>query len=124
MNHASGFCIPVSALSMHNYGMYIIAIGWLYVTLLVAANEPTVVSGVISFLFYGLLPCSLLLWISGSKVRRQRRAYREAQLARSTQPDQAGHPTGNPITPEGEETLAVRKGAESAAENGSNTSKP
>ncbi|PKO33581.1 MAG: hypothetical protein CVU34_11510 [Betaproteobacteria bacterium HGW-Betaproteobacteria-7] len=57
--------------------MYIIAIGWLYVTLLVAVNEASVIAGIISFLFYGLLPCGLLLWISGSKVRRQRRAYRE-----------------------------------------------
>lgn len=72
---------------MHNYGMYIIAIGWLYVTLLVAVNEASVIAGIISFLFYGLLPCGLLLWISGSKVRRQRRAYREhlaaAQAAES-----------------------------------------
>jgi hypothetical protein len=58
--------------------MYIVAIGWLYVTMLVAVNEPTVVAGIISFLFYGLLPCGLLLWISGSKVRRQRRRYRES----------------------------------------------
>lgn len=57
--------------------MYIVAIGWLYVTLLVAVNEPTVVSGVISFLFYGLMPCALLLWLGGTKVRRQRRAHRE-----------------------------------------------
>ena len=57
--------------------MYIIAIGWLYVTLLVAVNEASVIAGIVSFLFYGLLPCGLLLWISGSKVRRQRRAYRE-----------------------------------------------
>ena len=61
--------------------MYIIAIGWLYVTVLVAANEPSVIAGIISFLFYGLLPCGLLLWMSGSKVRRQRRAYREKLLA-------------------------------------------
>ena len=57
--------------------MYIIAIGWLYVTVLVALNEPTVVSGIISFLFYGLLPCGLLLWLAGSKVRRQRRRHQE-----------------------------------------------
>ncbi len=57
--------------------MYIIAIGWLYVTLLVAVNEASIIAGIISFAFYGLLPCSILLWISGSKVRRQRRAYRE-----------------------------------------------
>ena len=35
--------------------MYIVAIGWLYVTVLVALNEPTVVSAIISFLFCGLL---------------------------------------------------------------------
>jgi hypothetical protein len=37
----------------------IIVIGWLYVTILVAANEPTILSGIISFLFYGALPCRL-----------------------------------------------------------------
>ena len=58
--------------------MYIIAIGWLYVTLLVAANEATIVAGIISFAFYGLLPCSLLIWFSGSRVRRERRKYRES----------------------------------------------
>ena len=66
--------------------MYIVAIGWLYVTLLVAANEPSVVAGIISFFFYGLLPCGLLLWISGSKVRRQRRRYRE--LLANQRPDE------------------------------------
>jgi hypothetical protein len=58
--------------------MYIVAIGWLYVTLLIAANEPTIVTGIVSFIFYGLLPCSLLLWLAGSKARRQRRAHRES----------------------------------------------
>jgi len=58
--------------------MYIVAIGWLYVTLLIAVNEPTVVAGIISFLFYGLMPCSLLLWLGGAKARRQRRAHRDS----------------------------------------------
>ena len=55
----------------------IIVIGWLYVTVLVAANEPTIVSGIISFLFYGALPCGIILYLSGSKIRRQRQRYRE-----------------------------------------------
>ena len=58
--------------------MYILAIGWLYVTLLVAATEGRLVAGAISFLFYGLLPCAIIIWMSGSKVRRQRQAYRES----------------------------------------------
>ena len=59
--------------------MDIVAIGWLYVTVLVALNEPTVVSGIISFLFYGLLPCGLMLWLAGGKVRRQRRTAQESR---------------------------------------------
>lgn len=57
----------------------IIVIGWLYVTILVAANEPTVISGIISFLFYGALPTGLILYFATSKVRRQRREFIEAQ---------------------------------------------
>lgn len=69
---------------MHNPAMYIIAIGWLYVTLLIAANERSVFLGIISFVFYGLLPCGILLWMSASKVRRQRQAYREMLAQKET----------------------------------------
>ena len=69
---------------MHNPAMYIIAIGWLYVTLLIAANERSVFLGITSFVFYGLLPCGILLWMSASKVRRQRRAYREMLAQKET----------------------------------------
>lgn len=62
---------------MHNWRMYIVAIGWLYVTALVALNEPTFIYGIISFLFYGLFPAALLLWLGGSRMRRQRQRYRE-----------------------------------------------
>jgi len=55
----------------------IIVIGWLYVTVLVAANEPSIIAGIISFLFYGALPCGLLLYFAGSRVRRERRLYKE-----------------------------------------------
>jgi len=67
----------------------IIVIGWIYVTLLVAANEATLVAGIISFLFYGALPCSLVLYFAGSRVRRERRRYREQMLARQAR-DSAG----------------------------------
>ncbi len=50
--------------------MYIIAIAWLYVTVMMAATEKTVISGLLTFILYGLLPCALLLWILGVKHRR------------------------------------------------------
>lgn len=64
--------------------MYIVAIGWLYVTLMMALTEANIVAGVLSFLFYGLLPASLILWLSASKVRRQRRAWLEQREAGSS----------------------------------------
>lgn len=57
--------------------MYIIAIGWLWVALMMAIMEPNVVAGVLSFTFYGLLPCLLLLWLLGTPARRRRLAARE-----------------------------------------------
>ncbi len=50
--------------------MYIIAIAWIYVVTLMAATEKTVAAGFLTFIFYGLLPCALLLWILGVQHRR------------------------------------------------------
>jgi membrane protein implicated in regulation of membrane protease activity len=58
--------------------MYIIAIGWLYVTLLMAAAETTVVAGVMTFLLYGAAPLALLLWLFGTPQRRRGRLRQQA----------------------------------------------
>jgi hypothetical protein len=53
--------------------MYIVAIAWLYVTLMMAITEPTIAAGLLTFVFYGVLPCGLLLWIIGTPQRRRNR---------------------------------------------------
>ena len=53
--------------------MYIVVIAWLYVVVLMAATEKNVVSGILTFLFYGLIPCAIFLWIFGAKHRRFKR---------------------------------------------------
>ncbi|MCM5569119.1 hypothetical protein M6I34_01210 [Burkholderiaceae bacterium FT117] len=53
--------------------MYIVAIAWIYVTLLMALTETSFVAGVATFLFYGLFPLSILLWLMGTPERRRRR---------------------------------------------------
>lgn len=53
--------------------MYIIAIAWLYVVILMAVTEKSVTAGLLTFIFYGLLPCALLLWLLGAKHRRRYR---------------------------------------------------
>lgn len=75
--------------------MYIVAIGWLYVTVLMAAAEPNLVAGLLSFAFYGLLPLALFLWLFGGPARRRRASTRQAvddrmhrQDGRDTQPDE------------------------------------
>lgn len=53
--------------------MYIIAIGWLYVVVLMAFTETSVVAGVMTFLFYGALPVAVIIYLGGTKARRRRR---------------------------------------------------
>jgi biotin transporter BioY len=68
--------------------MYIVAIAWLYVTLMMALTEPTVAAGVLTFLFYGLLPCALLVWLVGTPQRRRNRLRVMAEQELD-QPDRA-----------------------------------
>jgi hypothetical protein len=74
--------------------MYIVAIAWLYVTLMMALTEHSLVAGILTFVFYGLLPCALLLWLIGTPQRRRNklRVMAEQQLDQpdraDTQPDQ------------------------------------
>jgi biotin transporter BioY len=60
--------------------MYIIAIAWLYVVTLMAATEKTVAAGLLTFIFYGLLPCALLLWILGVKHRRFKKSPEKTEI--------------------------------------------
>lgn len=56
--------------------MYIIAIAWLYVALLAALSDTTVVGGVLTFVFWGLAPLALFLWLIGTPARRRGAAQR------------------------------------------------
>jgi membrane protein implicated in regulation of membrane protease activity len=53
--------------------MYIVAIAWIYVTLLMALTEPNVTAGILTFALYGLMPLALLLWLFGTPIRRRRK---------------------------------------------------
>lgn len=65
--------------------LMIVAIGWLYVTLMMALTEHSFVAGVLTFLLYGVFPLSIVLYLLGTKQRRERRAYREQQARREAQ---------------------------------------
>lgn len=63
--------------------MYIVAIGWIYVVLMMSITEQSAIAGVITFLLYGVLPVSIILYLGGSKRRKRHRQAAEA-AARST----------------------------------------
>ncbi len=65
--------------------LYIIAIGWAYVVLLMAATAKSFVAGVLTFVFYGLLPLALVLWLTLKRMRRLRGLANQ----RLDQPDRA-----------------------------------
>ena len=71
--------------------MYIVAIGWLFVTILMALTERSVTAGVLTFLLYGLAPLLLFWWVVGAPKRRARSAVRSASVPvkhLSDEPDQ------------------------------------
>jgi hypothetical protein len=73
--------------------MYIVAIAWLFVTVLMALTERSVIAGLLTFLLYGLAPLMLFWWIVGTPRRRARRvanAHGPAKDARQlpSQPDE------------------------------------
>jgi len=93
--------------------MYLIAIGWLYVALMMAVAEafhPTgsVLGGIATFVGYGLLPTALVLYIGGAPARRRRRRAEEQRALEAAPPsaappDGGGHAPGHAVAPEREE---------------------
>jgi NADH:ubiquinone oxidoreductase subunit 6 (subunit J) len=57
----------------HMYAMYIVAIGWLYVVVLMAFTAKSFISGLMTFVWFGLLPLALLLWVVGTPSRKRKR---------------------------------------------------
>ncbi len=63
--------------------MYLIAIGWLYVALMMSVAEAThsqgsVLGAIVTFVLYGLLPVALLMYILGTPARKRAIREREA----------------------------------------------
>jgi TRAP-type C4-dicarboxylate transport system permease small subunit len=56
----------------------LVAIGWMYVTLMMAITQPTVIAGIATFFFYGLLPVSIIVYVMLAPERGRRRKAREA----------------------------------------------
>jgi membrane protein implicated in regulation of membrane protease activity len=92
--------------------MYLVAIAWMYVVLMMAVAEATspigtVLGAVFTFLLYGVLPLTIVLYIMGAPARRKRRQRLEAEAAvgpsAAVDPDRAGHAAGDAVAAERKE---------------------
>ena len=75
--------------------MYLIAIGWMYVVLMASIVNPNPVGGVLTFLFAGLCPLALFLWVFGTPARRRAKARRETE---EHAPEAQDEPPSNQIS--------------------------
>jgi hypothetical protein len=80
--------------------MYLIVIAWLYVTMLMALAEAfstqgSVLGAIITFVFYGLLPMGLVVYLMGTPLRRKAIRRQDEQAMQeflSSQTDSAAQP--------------------------------
>jgi mannose/fructose/N-acetylgalactosamine-specific phosphotransferase system component IID len=91
--------------------MYLVAIAWIYVVLMMAVAEAmspqgSVIGAIFTFLLYGLLPLAIVLYILGTPgLRRALKAAEAAAdaAAASAAPDGSGHAAGDAVAAERKE---------------------
>ena len=94
--------------------MHIITIAWLFVTVMMALAEATspqgtVLGALFTFLLYGALPLSIVLYLMGSPARRRARKAAEAaadaaaRAASAVDPGGRGHAAGDAVAAERKE---------------------
>ena len=95
--------------------MLLVAIAWIYVVLMMSVAEAmapngTVLGAVLTFVLYGALPLSVLLYIMATPARRKairaREAAEDAARVRDSSardPDAGGHAAGDSVAPKREE---------------------
>ena len=85
--------------------LHLVALAWIYVVLMMALAEAlsptgTLLGAIITFVLYGVLPLSIVLYILGTPLRRRARRRREASAA---DPDGGGHAAGDAVAAERKE---------------------
>jgi membrane protein implicated in regulation of membrane protease activity len=93
--------------------MYLIAIAWMYVVVMMALAEAlsaqgTVLGALFTLLLYGALPLSIVMYLLGTPMRRRARRAAEAEALQpntgsGAQPDGSGHAAGDAVAPERKE---------------------
>lgn len=71
--------------------MYIVAIAWIYVVLMMSVTEDSVIAGIMTFLLYGVFPLTIILYLMGTPQRKRDRLKNEKiQRERAAQAEANG----------------------------------
>lgn len=110
--------------------MYVVVIAWMFVVVLMSAaeamhNQGTVLGAIFTFLLYGALPLSIVVYVLGAPARNKRRkaaqaaedaavaqpgassplaSSNEVQTGSGPDPDAGGHAPGRAVAPVREES--------------------
>jgi len=86
--------------------MHLVALAWIYVVLMMALAEAlspngSVLGAVITFVLYGVLPLSIVLYILGAPMRRsaRHRALARESRASAADPDGGGQAASDAVAP-------------------------
>ncbi|RXZ38878.1 hypothetical protein D9O50_05120 [Oxalobacteraceae bacterium CAVE-383] len=88
--------------------MYIVAIAWLYVVFMMSITEQTAVAGVMTFLLYGALPLTIVLYLMDTPRRKRNRQM----------------PAKNETIPHQAEAVPDAPGGKASGEGGGNANFP
>ncbi|MDI1261189.1 hypothetical protein [Aquabacterium sp.] len=93
--------------------MWIVAIAWMFVVLLMSIAEAvspigSVLGAIVTFFLYGVGPLSLVMYLLGTPMRRKARRAREdaadeAASSGAVKPDAGGLPPSDTVPPERKE---------------------
>jgi mannose/fructose/N-acetylgalactosamine-specific phosphotransferase system component IID len=84
--------------------MYIVAIAWIYVALMMGVAEATntngtVLGGIVTFILYGILPTSIIIYIMDSPRRKRVRMAREHEATELTESQNGNETQANTPKP-------------------------
>jgi len=84
--------------------MYIVAIAWIYVALMMGVAEATntngtVLGGIVTFILYGILPTSIIIYIMDSPRRKRVRMAREREATELTKSQNGNETQANTPKP-------------------------
>ncbi|ODU09900.1 MAG: hypothetical protein ABS84_05395 [Rubrivivax sp. SCN 71-131] len=88
--------------------IHLVVAAWLYVVLMMAVAEAlssqgSVLGAIVTFVLYGLLPLSVLVYILATPARRRARRAREATRSSADEADGRGHASEGAVAAKREE---------------------